>query len=158
MLGDPTIESHDDKEKFVEQVEDAAERIPVIYVFQVVEIVSGFVAVAAGLGLYLMLRERARGAALAGLLLFGFSCVFNAGRAFVGAGMARAADDYVGGGLVGIGTGSDDVLELIRVLAVLHFGNFLTAFAVLGIRSGHLRLRPRLADRAWRRAGSAGSG
>ena len=47
--------------------------------------------------------------------------------------MVRAADDYVGGGLVGLGTGSDHVLELIRVLAVLHFGQFLTAFATLGM-------------------------
>jgi hypothetical protein len=133
VLGDPTIESHDNRAKFVEQVEDAADRIPVIYVFQVVEVASGFLAAAAGLGLYLMLRERARGMALAGLLLFVLSCVFNVGRAFVGAGMARAADDYVGGGLDGIGSGSEDVLELIRVLAVLHFGNFLTAFATLGI-------------------------
>jgi hypothetical protein len=80
-----------------------------------------------------MLRERARGMALVGLLLFVLSCAFNVGSAFVGAGMARAADDYVGGGLDGIGRGSDDVLELIRVLAVPHFGNFLTAFATLGI-------------------------
>jgi hypothetical protein len=80
-----------------------------------------------------MLRERARGMALPGLLLFVLSCVFNVGRAFVGAGMARAADDYVGGGLAGIGSGSEDVLELIGVLAVLHFGNFLAAFATLGI-------------------------
>ena len=30
LLGDPLIESHDDKAKFVEQVENAADRIPVI--------------------------------------------------------------------------------------------------------------------------------
>jgi hypothetical protein len=133
LLGDPTIESHDDKEKFVEQVKDAADRIPVIYAFQVVEVVSGFLTVAAGVGLYLLLRDRARATALAGLLLFVVSCGFEAGRAFVGAGMIRAADDYTGGGLAGIGSGSGDVLELIRVLAVLHFGYFLTAFAALGI-------------------------
>jgi hypothetical protein len=133
VLGDPTIENHDDREKFVEQVEAAADRIPVIYAFQVVEVVGGFLAATAGLGVYLMLRERARGAGLAGLLLFVVSGVFAAGRAFVGAGMVRAADDYVGGGLAGIGSGSEDVLELIRVLAALHFGNFLTAFAALGI-------------------------
>jgi hypothetical protein len=132
-FGDPTIESHDDKEKFVEQVENAADRIPVIYAFQVVEVASGLLAIAAGLGLYLLLRERARGVALAGLLLLVVSCVFAAERAFVGAGMVRAADDYVGGGLAGIGGGSADVLELIRVLAVLHFGNFLAAFATLGL-------------------------
>jgi hypothetical protein len=133
LLGDPLIESHDDRAKFVEQVENAADRIPVIYAFQVVEVASGFLTVAAGLGLYLLLRERARGMALAGLMLFVLSCVFEAGRAFVGAGMVRAADDYVGGGLAGIGSGSEDVLELIRVLGVLHFANFLTAFATLGI-------------------------
>jgi hypothetical protein len=33
--------------------------------------------------------------------------------------MIRAADDYTGDGLPGIGTGSEDVLELIRVLAVV---------------------------------------
>jgi hypothetical protein len=32
--------------------------------------------------------------------------------------VVRAADDYMGGGLAGIGTGSNDALELIRVLAV----------------------------------------
>jgi hypothetical protein len=133
VLGDPTIESHDDREKFVEQVENAADRIPVIYVFQGVEVVSGFLTLAAGLGLYLVLRERARVAALSGLLLFVVSCIFEAGRAFVGAGMIRAADDYLGGGLAGIGTRSTDVLELIRVLAVLHFGYFLSAFAALGL-------------------------
>jgi hypothetical protein len=133
VLGDPTVESHDDREKFVEQVENAADRIPVIYVFQAVEVVSGFLTLAAGLGLYLLLRERTRVAALSGLLLFVVSCIFEAGRAFVGAGMIRAADDYGGGGLAGIGTGSSDVLELIRVLAVLHFGYFLSAFAALGL-------------------------
>jgi uncharacterized protein DUF4386 len=133
ILADPLIESHDDRAKFVEQVENAADRIPVIYVFQVVEVARGFLTVAAGLGLYLMLRERARGTGLGGLLLFVLSGVFATGQAFVGAGMVRAADDYVGGGLAGIGSGSEDVLELIRVLAVLHFGNFLTAFAALGI-------------------------
>ena len=133
LLGDPLIESHDDKEKFLEQVETAADRIPVVYAFQIVEVASGFLTVAAGLGLYLLLRERARAMALAGLLLFVLSCVFEAGRAFVGAGMVRAADDYVGGGLTGIGSGSEDVLELIRVLGVLHFANFLTAFATLGM-------------------------
>jgi hypothetical protein len=136
LLGDPLVESRDDREKFVEQVGNAADRIPVIYAFQVVEVVSGFLSIAAGLGLYLMLRERARGMALAGLLLFVVSCVFEAGRAFVGAGMVRAADDYGGGGLAGIGSGSEDVLELIRVLAVLHFGYFLTAFAALGLGAG----------------------
>jgi Domain of unknown function (DUF4386) len=133
LLGDPLIESHDDRAKFVEQVENAADRIPVIYAFQMVEVASGFLTVAAGLGLYLLLRERARAMALAGLLLFVLSCVFEAGRAFVGAGMVRAADDYVGGGLAGIGSGSEDVLELIRVLGILHFANFLTAFATLGM-------------------------
>jgi hypothetical protein len=136
LLGDPLVESRDDREKFVEQVGNAAERIPVIYAFQVVEVASGFLSIAAGLGLYLMLRERARGMALAGLLLFVVSCVFEAGRAFVGAGMVRAADDYVGGGLSGIGSGSEDVLELIRVLGELHFGYFLTAFAALGLGAG----------------------
>ena len=133
ILADPLIESHDDREKFVEQVENAADRVPVIYVFQVVEVGRGFLAVAAGLGLYLVLRERARGTSVGGLLLFVLSGVFVTGQAFVGAGMARAADDYAGGGLVGIGSGSADVLELIRVLAVLHFGYFLTAFAALGL-------------------------
>ena len=133
LLGDPLIESHDDREKFVEQVGNAADRIPVIYAFQVVEVVGGFLSIAAGLGLYLMLRERARGMSLAGLLLFVVSSGFEAGRAFVGAAMVRAADDYGGGGLAGIGRGSEDVLELIRVLAVVHFASFLTAFAALGI-------------------------
>jgi succinate dehydrogenase/fumarate reductase cytochrome b subunit len=60
LFGDPTIESHDDREKFVEQIENAVDRIPVIYAFQVVEVASGFLTVAAGLGLYLVLRDRAR--------------------------------------------------------------------------------------------------
>jgi hypothetical protein len=132
VLGDPTIESHDDREKFVEQVENAADRIPLIYAFQVVDIVRAFLAVAAALGLYLILRERARATGLAGLLLFVASAIFAAGTAIVGAGMVRAADDYTGGGLAGIGSGSEDVLELIRVLAILHFANFLLAFAALG--------------------------
>ena len=132
-LGDPLIESHDNRARFVEQVENAADRIPVIFAFQIVEVVSGFLTVTAGLGLYMLLRERARAMALAGLLLFVLSCVFEAGRAFVGAGMVRAADDYVGGGLAGIGSGSEDVLELVRVLGLLHFANFLAAFATLGM-------------------------
>ena len=133
ILGDPTIESHDDREKFVEQVGNAADRIPIIYAFQVAEVVSGLLTLAAGVALYLLLRERTRVTALAGLLLFAVACVLETGRAFVGAGMVRAADDYTGGGLAGIGSGSADVLELIRVLAVLHFGYFLTAFAALGL-------------------------
>jgi hypothetical protein len=133
LLGDPTIESHDDREKFVDQVESAADRIPVVYAFQVVEVASGFVTLAAGVALYVLLRERARVAALAGLLLFVVSCVCEIGRAFIGAAMIRAASDYTGEGLPGIGTGSEDVLELIRVLAVVHFGYFLTAFAALGL-------------------------
>jgi len=133
VLGDPTIESHDDRAKFIEQVEGAADRIPVVYAFQAVEVVSGFLTLGAGVGLYLLLRDRARGPALAGLLLFTVSCVLEAGLAFVGAGMIRAADDYTGGGLAGIGAGSDELLELIRILAVLHFGYFLTAFAALGL-------------------------
>jgi hypothetical protein len=47
-LGGPLIESHDDRAKFVEQVENAADRIPVIYVFQIVEVASGFLTVTAG--------------------------------------------------------------------------------------------------------------
>jgi Domain of unknown function (DUF4386) len=133
LLGDPTIESHDDLEEFVEQVESAADRIPVVYVGQVVEVASGFLTLAAGVGLYLLLRERARAAALGGLLLFVVSSVCEIGRAFVGVAMIRAADDYTGDGLPGIGTGSEDLLELIRVLAVVHFGYFLTAFAALGL-------------------------
>jgi hypothetical protein len=136
VLGDPTIESHDDREKFVQEVGDAADRIPIVYAFQVVEVFSGLLAIAAGLGLYLLLRERARGLALAGLLLLVVSCALVAGRAFVGAAMVRAADDYGGGGLAGIGRGSDEVLELIRVLAVVHFGYFLSAFATLGLGAG----------------------
>jgi hypothetical protein len=132
ILGDPLIENHDDREMFVDQVENAADRIPAIYAFQVVEVARGFLVVGAGLGLYLILRERARGAGVGGLLLFVLSGVFAIGQAIVGAGMVRAADDYVGGGLDGIGSGSEDVLELVRVLAVLHFGYFLTAFAALG--------------------------
>jgi hypothetical protein len=132
-LADPAIESHDDRAKFLEQVEDTADRIPVIYVFQVVQVASALLTVAAGLGLYLMLRERARASGLAGLLALLASAVFVAWEAFVGAGMVRAADDYAGGGLGGIGRGSEDVLELIRVLAVLHFATFLTAFATLGM-------------------------
>jgi hypothetical protein len=133
LLGDPTIESHDDREKFVEQVESAADRIPVVYAGQAVEVASAFMTIAAGVGLYVLLRERARVAALAGLLLFVVSSVCEIGRAFVGAAMIRAADDYSGNGLPGIGTGSEDVLELIRVLAIVHFGYFLTAFAALGL-------------------------
>jgi Domain of unknown function (DUF4386) len=135
VLGDPTIESHDDRGKFVAEVQNAADRIPVIYAFQAVEVASAFLAVAAGLGLYLFLRNRAGGSGLAGLLLFVLSGVFHAGTGIVGAGMIRAADDYVGGGVVAV-SGSDNVLELIRVLAVLHFANFLAAFAALGIGVG----------------------
>jgi hypothetical protein len=133
LLGDPTIESQDDLEKFVEEVESAADRIPVVYVGQAVEVASAFLTLAAGVGLYVLLRERARVAALAGLLLFVVSGVCEIGRAFVGAAMIRAADDYSGNGLPGIGTGSEGVLELIHVLAIVHFGYFLTAFAALGL-------------------------
>jgi hypothetical protein len=132
VLGDPTIESHDDRAKFVEEVENAADRIPVVYAFQVLEVATALVALAAGLGLYLLVRERARAAGLAGLLLFVLSGVFHAGTGIVGAGMIRAADDYTGGGLAGIGHGSEELLELIRVLAVLHFANFLSGFATFG--------------------------
>jgi hypothetical protein len=132
-LGDPAIESHDDRERFVEQVGDAADRIPTAYVFQILDVGRGLLALAAAVGLYLLVRERPRGATLLGLALFAVSGVLAALTAFVGAAMVRAAHDYTGGGLAGIGTGSNDTLELIRVLAVVHFGGFLTGFAALGI-------------------------
>src|SRR5215216_5347777 len=147
LLGDPTIESQDDREKFVEQVENAADRIPVIYAFQVVEVASGFLTIAAGLGLYLLLRERARLPALAGLLLFVVSCVFEAGRAFVGAAMVRAADDYTGWR-----AGGDRQRQRRRARA--HPRPRGRPLRVLpdGVRSARnrgrrLRLRPRLVDR-----------
>jgi hypothetical protein len=68
-IGDPYVESHDDRTKFVEQVTDAADRIPLIYVFQAADVVRVFMAVGAGVGLYLLLRQRARGVGLAGLLM-----------------------------------------------------------------------------------------
>jgi Domain of unknown function (DUF4386) len=132
-LGDPAIESHDDRERFIEQVADAADRIPAAYTFQIMDVGRGLLALAAAVGLYLLLRERPRGETLLGLALLAVSGVLAAITAIVGAAMVRAADDYTGGGLAGIGTGSNDTLELIRVLAVVHFGSFLTGFAALGI-------------------------
>jgi hypothetical protein len=132
-LGDPAIESHNDRERFVEQVADAADRIPAAYAFQIMDVGRGLLALAAAVGLYLLLRERSRGATVLGLALLAVSGVLAALTAIVGAAMVRAADDYAGGGLAEIGTGSHDTLELIRVLAVVHFGTFLTGFAALGI-------------------------
>lgn len=136
VLSDPGVESRHNKDEFIEQVENAAAHVPGIHVFQAVDVVRGFLSAAAGLALYLILRERSRVAGLAGLLMFAISGVFAASTAVIGAGMVLAAGDYVGEGLGGIGTGNDNVLEIIRVLSILHFGFFLIAFATLGVGVG----------------------
>jgi hypothetical protein len=133
VVGDPAVEEYETRETLASKVEDVADRIPAIYAFQIVAVAGSFFAVAGGLGLYLMLRERARGPALAGLLLFLVSAVFNAGTAMVGAGMTLAADDFAGGGIEGVGSGADSTLQLIRSLGAIHFASFLTAFAALGL-------------------------
>jgi hypothetical protein len=136
LLGDPAIEDPETKEALVERVEDVSDRIPTIYVFQVVGVVASVFLLGAGLGLYLLLGDRARGAGLAGLLLFVLSAVFNGVLAMVGAAMTLAADDYTGGGLAGIGSESDSTLELIRSFAVFHFACFLAGFGALGLGCG----------------------
>jgi uncharacterized protein DUF4386 len=134
VLSDPAIEEHHVGKLFIQQVERAADRVPAIYVFQVVDVVRGFLTAAVGVGLYLMLRGgRTPSLGLAGLVMFAMSGVFAAGTAFVGAGTTNAAQLYVGGHLEGIGAGSTDLLAMIQVFTVLHFGFFLTAFAALGI-------------------------
>ncbi len=52
ILGDPTIESHDDRAKFVEEVERVIDRIPVIYAFQVGNFLTGFAALGLGAGVF----------------------------------------------------------------------------------------------------------
>ncbi len=132
-VGDPAVEEYETRETLVSRVEDVADRIPAIYAFQTVAVVASFLAVAGALGLYLTLRERARGPALAGLLLVLMSAVFNAATAMVGGSMALAADDFAGGGIEGIGSEADSTLQLLRAFAVVHFASFLTAFAALGL-------------------------
>jgi hypothetical protein len=136
LLGDPTVENQDTRADLVAEVEDAADMAPVIYAFQAVEIATALVVVLAALAIYAMLRERARLGGLAAAALFVLSGIFHAGTGIVGAGMIRAADDYVGAGPDGLGRGSDEVLELIRVLSVMHFANFLAGFALLGFGVG----------------------
>jgi hypothetical protein len=92
-LGDPAIESHNARERFVEQVGDAAGRIPAAYAFQIMDVGRGLLALAAAVGLYLLLRERSRGATVLGLALLAVSGVLAALTAIVGAAMVRAADD-----------------------------------------------------------------
>lgn len=133
VLSDPAIEEHHVARSFVQQVERAAERAPMIYVFQVVDVARGLLTAAAGVGLFMILRRQAPGLSLAGLVMFTMSGVFAAGTAFIGAATTSAAQLYVGGHLEGTGAGSSDVLALIQVLSVLHFGFFLTAFAALGV-------------------------
>jgi hypothetical protein len=133
VLSDPAIEEHHVVEQFIDQVEKAADRAPAIYVFQVVDVVRGFLTAASGVGLFLMLRGRDLGLGRAGLVMFAMSGVFAAGEAFIGAGTTNAAQLYSGGHLEGVGAGSDDLLAVIQVFSVLHFGFFLTAFAALGL-------------------------
>jgi hypothetical protein len=133
VLSDPAIEEHHVGKLFIQQVERAADRAPTIYVFQVVDVVRGFLTAAAGVGLWLILRVQAPGFSLAGLVMFAMSGVFAAGTAFIGAATTNAAQLYVGGHLEGIGAGSSDLLAMIQVFTILHFGFFLTAFAALGL-------------------------
>jgi hypothetical protein len=132
-LSDPAVEDHDDRRMFVQQVENAADRVPVIYVFQVIDVARGLLTAAAGVGLYMLLRRRTIGLGLVGLVMALMSGVFAAATAFVGAGMTTAAQDYVAGRLDGIGTGSLELLEMIRVLAIVHFASFMTALSALGL-------------------------
>lgn len=132
VLGDPAIESGQDRGLFIQQVEKLAGRVPVIYAFQILDVLRGFLMVAAGLGLYLILRKRAQALGLGGLLMVLMSGVFAAITAIVGATMTRAAEDYAGRGLEDLATGSDELLQGIRVLTALHWGSFLTGMVALG--------------------------
>jgi hypothetical protein len=133
VLSDPAIEEHHVASRFVEQVERSAARAPGIYVFQVVDVARGFLTAAAGVGLCLMLRAAAPGLGILGLVMFAMSGVFAAGTAFVGAATTKAAQLYGGGHLEGLGDGGKDLLAMIQVFTILHFGFFLAAFAALGI-------------------------
>ena len=133
VLSDPAIEEHHVGKVFMQQVERAADRAPAIYVFQVVDVARGFLTAAVGVGLCLILRAQAPGLSLVGLVMFTMSGVFAAGTAFIGAGTTKAAQLYVGGHLEGIGAGSSDLLAMIQVFTILHFGFFLTTFAALGL-------------------------
>jgi hypothetical protein len=155
-LSDPQIETHGDRSEFIQQVEDVADRVPAIFAFQTLDVIGGLLAVLAAIGLYGMLRDRARVDAVAGLSLFVITAVFTAGRSFVGGAMTVAAEDYVGADLEGLAKGSNELLETINVLSALHFGYFLAGFATLGLGVAAFGYGMRSADIGPRWLGSLG--
>jgi len=131
FASDPAVESHDDKQAFIREVTDAAARTPGIGVAQAVQVSLAVLAVLAGVGLYRLVRERAPGLGLAGLLVLVLWGVFEAVQGMVGAAMVTAAGQYVAGGLAE--PGSDQTLVLIETLSTLHFGTWLGAWSLLGL-------------------------
>lgn len=128
---DPGVESRDDRAAFIEEVTGAADKVPTIGVAQAVQGLLALLAVAAGVGLYLLLRRRAPGLGLAGLLVLVLWGAFSAVQAMVGAAMVRAAEVYVDGGPVE--PGSDQSLTLIDALGTVHFGTFIASGTLLGL-------------------------
>lgn len=132
-LSDPAIEEHHIGTRFIEQVEKVADRSPAIYAFQIAEVARGLLMAAVGVCVFLMLRRGTPGLGLTAMMTFSISGVFAVGTAVVGAGLTSAAQLYSGGHLSGIGAGSADVLAVVQVFTILHFGFFLAMFAALGI-------------------------
>lgn len=130
-FSDPGIDSADDKEAFARQVADAAARMPGIGAAHVVQVALAALAALVGVGLYQLVRRRAPGPGLAGLLMLVLWGSFAAVQGMVAAAMVTAAQGYVEGGLAE--AGSDQALALIHALGRVHFGTFLTSEAALGI-------------------------
>lgn len=128
---DPGVESRHDRAAFIQEVTDAAGRMPAIGAAHVVQGLLAVMAIAAGVGLYLLVRRRAPGLGLAGLLTLLLWGTFSALQAMVGAAMVTTAQSYVDGGLAE--AGNDQTLLLIDALGRIHFGTFVATGTLLGL-------------------------
>lgn len=128
---DPGVESRNDREAFIQEVTGTVDKMPTIAVAQTVQGLLALLAVVAGVGLYLLLRRRAPGLGLAGLIILVLWGAFSAVQAMVGAAMVAAAQMYVDGGLAE--PGSDQTLTLIYTLGRVHFGTFIASGTLLGL-------------------------
>ncbi|MBB1244263.1 hypothetical protein GL263_11930 [Streptomyces durbertensis] len=135
---DPGIEEHDNRERFIDEVAKVADRVPWIGIALGLQAAMAGLAVAVGVGLYLLARRRAPGLALGGMIMLLLWGLFSALQAMFGGGMVIAAQDYLEPRL--IEAESDAVLELLNVMSVPHVISFLATWIALALAVGAFSL------------------
>jgi hypothetical protein len=107
------------------------ERTPWIVVAQAVQVATAPVAVFAGVGLYLPLRRTRPGLGLAGLVLLTIGGLVLALQGLVGMSMVMASTQYATGELVT--AQSEYLVGVVLALAAMHWGTWLSGWALLGL-------------------------